>query len=520
MKKRAKGKASKRKPEAKVAHKNPSALLEAHLAAIQASREREREAFRKMVESLRGAPPKERAEGLLRYWANPGLDWGDQEAVVYLVSRAHDCTTVIRSIQEMWREAEKSSIQRLIGEQPNSPYARQVRENPSGHISHFWNFYDHQEFSIDATMLRTAEWCKIRGYDQWWKSLENHFKAAAFSGGVSLFTLFNYCRADRAIREMVATLRLLSNAAVTLSSRSTPWWRHDGNLECATYDAAAIAFAYLRTNADDESQVVERAIDDLRKSFDHDRGAWPAFSGEPERLSIELTAMALHALRVANVDDFSQFANPAVSWLWSQQHVDGYWFENAAPDPVWLTVLTLDAIAMAKGENRVTFDFQNATARSPIVFVAYQHSDTEILQQLSDHLGHLRHGGDIEFYSDREIGAGEEWDPAIKEKMQRAKIIVLLISPKFLGSKYIQAVELPTAISRHRKGEVTVVPVLIEHCDWEGLQSKGFSLSRISFLPKDKNRDLKPLSEWKAKKHEALAQVAQAIRHLAEKCHA
>jgi TIR domain-containing protein len=147
---------------------------------------------------------------------------------------------------------------------------------------------------------------------------------------------------------------------------------------------------------------------------------------------------------------------------------------------------------------------------------ARRHGDTASLEELRKHLGALIHSDRIEFFSDRQIGGGEEWDPAILERLHSAKIIVPLLSPNFLSSRYIQTVEFPTAIARHRNGEVTVLPVLLEACDWEALESDGFKLDRINLLPKDRNNDLKPLRQWRSSKHEAFAQIARRIRNLVD----
>ena len=103
------------------------------------------------------------------------------------------------------------------------------------------------------------------------------------------------------------------------------------------------------------------------------------------------------------------------------------------------------------------------------MFVAYQHADAESVNHLRKHLGALIYSERIEFFNDREIGGGDEWDLAIREKLNSANVIVAMISPNFLGSKYIQTVELPTAIRRHVRGEVKVLPVLLDSRDWEAL---------------------------------------------------
>jgi hypothetical protein len=253
---------------------------------------------------------------------------------------------------------------------------REAHENPTKYIGQFWWGTDSQELSMDATMLRTAQWGNIRGYEPWFRALENQLREAAFGGGINPFALFNYCRADIAIRDMKNTLQLLLAAAEALSFGSTPWRRNDESLGCATHEAASLAFASLRTGTPDINGIIERALDDLRQSFDHKSGAWPAFSRQPNRLSVESTAMAIHAFREASVEDFDQFSGPAKEWLWSQQTSDGCWFERAAPDPVWLTVLTLDALELASGGRTVTFGSEIAESKLPLVFVAYQHKDT------------------------------------------------------------------------------------------------------------------------------------------------
>ena len=136
--------------------------------AIEKEQEQERSAFRGVVDALRNSSPLLRAEGCLRFWADRLTEWADLEAVVYFASRGHDCTALKRTILTMWREAEDRAVSR-VGEDP--AFTRQVREDPTKFISAFWNAYDSQELSIDATMLRIVEWCNVLGFDPWWRRL-------------------------------------------------------------------------------------------------------------------------------------------------------------------------------------------------------------------------------------------------------------------------------------------------------------------------------------------------------------
>jgi hypothetical protein len=279
-----------------------------------------------------------------------------------------------------------------------SLWAESIRRNPTSVVGNFWSCFDNQTFSIDATMLRTNEWCQLTGFEIWWSEIANQVKQSAFSGGIHPFFLFNMCRSESAVSEMreVLTLGLQSQEANTWRQLD-PWWRP--NLGCA------------------------------------------------------------------EIPDWEHFASPAAQWLWDQQHVDGYWVERGSV-VVWLTVLVLDALELTAGGAKLTFgNGRRQSKAAPLVFVAYQHKDTASLEELRTHLGGLIHSDRIEFFSDCQIGGGVEWDPAIRKSLNSAKIIVPLVSPNFLGSKYIQLIEFPTAMARHRSGEVTVLPVLLEACD-------------------------------------------------------
>ena len=70
------------------------------------------------------------------------------------------------------------------------------------------------------------------------------------------------------------------------------------------------------------------------------------------------------------------------------------------------------------------------------VFISYAHEDVEWLKPLRQHIGWLENNGQIEAFDDRQILAGEEWDPLIKEKLEAADIIILIISRHFLASGF------------------------------------------------------------------------------------
>jgi hypothetical protein len=166
------------------------------------SKEREdraayRVAFTAVRDALQGKPPIIRAEGLLQFWSDRLSEWGDHEAVVYLISRGEDPIPFARTILANWRAAENALVNREMGGGSN------LRgRDPCDYFSRFWGLFDSQECTIDATMLRTVEWCNIRGFDRWWENLGKNIKESAFSGGANNLEIFSYCRSDLAVRTM------------------------------------------------------------------------------------------------------------------------------------------------------------------------------------------------------------------------------------------------------------------------------------------------------------------------------
>ncbi len=84
---------------------------------------------------------------------------------------------------------------------------------------------------------------------------------------------------------------------------------------------------------------------------------------------------------------------------------------------------------------------------------------------------------------DRRIPAGKEWDEAIDEHLESARIILLLVSADFVASDYIWSHELRRAMERHQAGEARVLPIILRAVD---LQSAPFG--KLQVLPKNAPR--------------------------------
>lgn len=114
------------------------------------------------------------------------------------------------------------------------------------------------------------------------------------------------------------------------------------------------------------------------------------------------------------------------------------------------------------------------------IFISYSHEDESYKDKLEKHLSILKRNKIIETWHDRKIIPGEEWDKKIKEELENAHIILLLVSVDFLSSNYCYDIEINRAVERHNRGDAILIPVLLRKCDWNET-----SFSKIQALPKN-----------------------------------
>jgi hypothetical protein len=150
----------------------------------------------------------------------------------------------------------------------------------------------------------------------------------------------------------------------------------------------------------------------------------------------------------------------------------------------------------------------NSTTAEPLrVFISYRHADHGILDAIRDHLGWLENDARIRIFDDQAIVAGEDWDARIKAELDAADVIILVVTAKFMRSKYCTKVELKNALQRRSKKGTLIIPIIAETCDWVAMP-----ISALAALPKDKANNLKPLNKWGRDRDVALTQIAQHVR--------
>lgn len=103
----------------------------------------------------------------------------------------------------------------------------------------------------------------------------------------------------------------------------------------------------------------------------------------------------------------------------------------------------------------------------PRVFVCYSQKDDRSRKTLEMHLKILRTQGVLDaVWTDQALDPGDDWDQRIKQELDRADVILMLVSAAALATDYIQKIEMPRALARHEAGKSRAVSVILEQCGW------------------------------------------------------
>jgi len=192
-------------------------------------------------------------------------------------------------------------------------------------------------------------------------------------------------------------------------------------------------------------------------------------------------------------------------------------FAEKDPDAMWRQVIGNDIVEVPVRDLLSGVDIGPPPSRfldrafgtaGPLaVFFSYAHEDTKQRLRLDKHLAPLKRLGLISSWYDNDILPGDDWAEEIAEKLKRADIVLLLVSPDFVASKYCYEVELGEAMKRHAEGTAAVLPIIIRPTNaWTKLP-----FGALNALPTGG----KPIPKW-ASRDDGWANVAAGVQRIAE----
>lgn len=156
---------------------------------------------------------------------------------------------------------------------------------------------------------------------------------------------------------------------------------------------------------------------------------------------------------------------------------------DKVPKVVGGKLIELDVQELLNGvelETRQQRQRANKGDGAALLFYSYSHKDEGLRNELGNHLKILRRQGVIAPWHDRKIEAGDEWKGRIDQNLERADIILMLVSSDFLASDYCYEIEMKRALERHKSGEACVIPVIVRDVNWSSAP-----FANIQALPKD-----------------------------------
>lgn len=142
------------------------------------------------------------------------------------------------------------------------------------------------------------------------------------------------------------------------------------------------------------------------------------------------------------------------------------------------------------------------------VFISYAHEDQTWLAQLQTVLRPLVRNQTVNVWDDTLIEAGQKWEEAIHAALDRARVAVLLVSPDFLASKFVNDEELPAFLRAATAEGLRILWVPVRSCMFDETPLKDYQATH------DPARPLADMTQ--AEVDRALVVIGKAIKKALE----
>ena len=102
----------------------------------------------------------------------------------------------------------------------------------------------------------------------------------------------------------------------------------------------------------------------------------------------------------------------------------------------------------------------------PLVVISASGADHAWRQRLLQHLGPPESLGAFSLWHHGSVPSGADWQGQFVAALHGSPVAVVLISRAYVSSEHVQALEWPAILARCNAGNITVLPILLEACDW------------------------------------------------------
>lgn len=141
----------------------------------------------------------------------------------------------------------------------------------------------------------------------------------------------------------------------------------------------------------------------------------------------------------------------------------------------WSVAELLDGVdipgARRPADRLIPFHRERIPSRDSLsLFISYSHKDERYRDELRGALTAYERKGELTAWDDTCIIPSQKWEAEILQGLERADIIVLLLSNDFIRSDYCYLKEMKHAIERDATGECAIVPVVVRACAFQKLE--------------------------------------------------
>lgn len=105
--------------------------------------------------------------------------------------------------------------------------------------------------------------------------------------------------------------------------------------------------------------------------------------------------------------------------------------------------------------------------RKSSVFISYSHKDRRWLNKFTTHLKVLVKDNQVDVWDDTKIKSGTNWKNEIRDALSSATIAILLVTPDFLASDFINETELPFLFKAAKKKGLCILWVAVKSSMYE-----------------------------------------------------
>jgi TIR domain len=140
------------------------------------------------------------------------------------------------------------------------------------------------------------------------------------------------------------------------------------------------------------------------------------------------------------------------------------------------------------------------------LFISYSHVDSELVDRLRTHLTILERQNAVKVYDNKVLSAGQEWELALRVKLQQSDIVLCLISADYLASDFVFQ-EISFAMELNVSRGARIIPVILRPCDWT-----SSPLARFQALP----TNARPVTQWQDQ-DEAFQDIVRELRKVIQR---